>query len=508
MNNFFTFQNLKGEYPSLQSDLRLGAPTAVFGVADSHKYLTASVMERPVLYITADPVTAGKAYEAMVTLSSKRCAQITAKDDVLLYKSAVSKDALFKRIEGVCALLGGADITVLDVEAALQLFPDRLPTITLRTGEEFDYASLPSYLVQMGYVREYAVENKGSFAVRGDILDIYPVGADNPVRIDFFGDLIERIRPYDFVSGERLEEKKQITLLPAIDCYIENGEKQAIIDKLKDCKRRAGSEAAFKRMHTLCGEIEAKLDGGAPFAGQDFLFPELNCARTIFDLLQKDTVIVFDECKAISDRIRALVKEHAERFSELIAGGEVCQFSIKQMLTEEQFISGISRYLNLALQTFTSDLRFFRPLKTYNFKSAPSPSYLNNVTALCEDVKHWLSGGYRILIYSGGVKRYEKLREALHEAYIGVNSVPDTLSALKDVAISSQTLDKGFILHEAKLAVIGSGDIFTKPVQKRIRRKRGDVFSAPEVGDFVVHEKHGVGKITGTQKISTTDGIK
>ena len=508
MKNFFSFKNLMGDYPSLQNDLRLGAPTAVFGVSDSQKYLTASVMERPVLYVAPNAVAAARAYSAIATLSGKKCAYLSAKDDVLTYKSAVSKDALFRRIEGLCSIFSGAEIIVCDVEAALQLTPKTLPKITIRAGEEYDFTALPAALIKLGYAREYSVESKGAFAVHGDILDVYPVTCENPVRIDFFGDTAERIRPYDFVSGERLEDIKEVTLAPANDCYIEDGEVNELIAELNRCVKRSKNENAFKRLNTVCGEIVQKLSAGTPFAGQDYLFPKLNCACTVFDLLPEDTVVIFDECKAVWDTLNALSKEHAERYFELFEGGEVCEFAFEQQLSEQQFISGANGFLNLALQTFTTDLKFFRPLKTYNFKSVPSPSYLNNVSALCEDVKHWLSGGYRVLIYTGGIQRYEKLTQALNEAYIGVNPVPYELSALKDVAVSSENLDKGFILHEAKLAVVGSGDIYTKPVQKRIRRRRGDMFVAPEIGDFAVHEKHGIGKITGTQKIETTDGIK
>ncbi|MDE5766555.1 MAG: transcription-repair coupling factor, partial [Clostridia bacterium] len=340
------------------------------------------------------------------------------------------------------------------------------------------------------------------------ILDIYPVTAENPVRIDFFGDTVERIRPYDFVSGDRLEEVRELTLAPATDCMIDDGEINGLVAALHRSLKECKSQAAFSRLNTICGDISNALAARTPFAGQDFLFPVLSCARTVFDLLPENTAIVFDECKAVSDRLKAVLKEHEERFKDLAEGGEVCGFSKQQLLSEEEFLKGVSRYLNVALQTFTTDLRFFRPLKTYNLHSVPSPSYLNNVPALCDDVKRWLSGGYRILIFAGGVKRYEKICEVLHDAYIGVNPVPYALSALKDVAVSSDNLDKGFIMHEAKLAVIGSGDIFTKPVQKRIKKRRGDMFAAPEIGDFAVHEKHGVGKITGTKKIETTDGIK
>lgn len=508
MKDFFSFENLKGDYPAIANDLRLGAPTAVFGVADSRKYLTASVIERPVLYIAADAVTAGKAYAAIKVLSGKKCAYLTAKDDVLLYKTAVSKDALFRRIEGICGLLSGAEVVVCDVEAALQLVPATLPQITLKTGCEYDYAALPALLIKMGYAREYSVESKGAFAVHGDILDIYPVTAENPVRIDFFGDSVERIRPYDFVSGDRLEEVKELNIAPAVDCIVDDGEIAALTAELHRSLKECRTQAAYSRLNTICGEIAACLDARTPFAGQDFLFPLLACSRTVFDLLPENTAIVFDECKAVSDKLKAVLKEHEERFKDLSEGGEVCGFSKAQLLGEEEFLKGVSRYLNVALQTFTTDLRFFRPLRTYNLHTVPSPSYLNNVPALCDDIKRWLTGGYRVLVFAGGVQHYEKICEVLHDAYIGVNPVPYSLSALKDVAVSSESLDKGFIIHETKLAVIGSGDIFAKPAQKRIKRRRGDLFVAPEIGDFAVHEKHGVGKITCTKKIETTDGIK
>ncbi|MGN1104980.1 MAG: hypothetical protein ACI4QI_08935, partial [Candidatus Coproplasma sp.] len=212
---FFNPEFLQGDFPSIKEDIRLGVPMAVFGVTDSLKYLTASVCERPVLYICATPVEAASAYAAISVLSGKRCAYLPPKDDVLLYKSAVSKDALFKRIEGLCGILGGAEIIVCDVEAALQLVPDKLPAIAVKKGCEYDYTSLPALLVKMGYSREYTVESKGVFAVRGDILDIFPVGAENPVRIDFFGDEAERIRPYDLASGERLPDINSVVIMPA-----------------------------------------------------------------------------------------------------------------------------------------------------------------------------------------------------------------------------------------------------------------------------------------------------
>jgi len=506
--DFFTLDNLSGSFPEIKEKIRLGVPTAVFGVADSGKYLCVAAMNLPVLYICADPVSAARAYSGIQTLSGKKCVLLNPKDDVLLYKTAASKDALFKRIEAICQIFDGADIVVCDVEAAIQLLPDRLHRLTLSVGGQYDYSSLPSVLAKMGYSREYSVEGKGAFAVHGDILDIFPVGAENPVRVDFFGDEVEKVRPYDIISGARLTEVDAITILPALDSYIAAGEEEKLKSALSAAVKGCKTDSQFKRMRSISEELSEKLTQGSPFAGQDFLYPILSCARTVFDVIPKDTLIIFDECKNIWDRLNSLIKEHEERFEELFSGGEVMPFSRGQYIGAEKFTSLCADFKELAIQTFTTSLHFFNPLATFNVNIAPSPSYLNNLPLLCGDVKNWLSAGYRTLIFAGTDKRRENVVEALGNEYIGSGSVPDLLPALKDVAVSAEYLPKGFILHWAKLAVVGSDDIFTKPLEKRIRRRRGDMFTAPEVGDFAVHEKHGVGRIVGTKKIKTGDGVK
>lgn len=506
--NFFSYDNLGGEYSAILQDVRRGTPTAVFGVSDTQKYLTASLTQGKMLYVAADSIAAAKAYAAISVLSGKRCAYLTAKDEVLLYKDAVSKDALFRRLKAIYEIQSGAEYIVCDVESALQLVPEKLPYITLKVDGEYDYQSLPLKLVKMGYVREYAAEKAGSFAVRGDILDIFPVGEDNPVRIDFFGDTVERIRPYDCVSGERLDEVYTVTLIAATDCLVSREDGRRAVKLMHDCLKECKDKKAYDRSRAIADEIESKITGDSPFAGAAYLMPVLSTSRSLFDILPAETLVILDECKPICDRLGALLKEHNERFNGLKDGGEVFSFNLGQFITEQKFIEGVGKFRNLALQTFTSSTQFFKPLKTYNLHSTPTPSYLNSIPNLIADVKNWLTGGYRVLIFTGNAARCAKLAEALDEEYIGVNPLPDSLFAMHGLCLVAEELVKGCVLHEAKLAVVGSGDIYVKSVQKRVRRRRGDMFAAPEIGDYAVHEKHGIGRITGTKKIQTTDSTK
>ncbi len=500
---FFNFGQIGEEYASYAEELRRGTPTAVFGVSDSLKYLLAGLTPFPVVYVTADGVSARKAAENIAALSGKATATIAAKDEVLLYRKALSKDALFRRLDGIYALQTGCEVVTAEIDALLQLFPKKLPAITLKEGEDYNFLSLPAQLVSMGYVRNFEVESRGVFALRGDILDIYPVRG-NPVRIDFFGDTVEKIKPYDIVTGERLAGVNEVTILAATDVLVEKEEIPALKARLEKSAKKFTTSEAYTRATAIADEI---------FEGEQvdsaFLLPVLQNSTDFFSILPKNTVLIFDESKTVWDKFNALYKEHEERFHRLQTGGEAFDFSIGQYLPREEFLEKLMGVRRVAMQTFTGNPFFFQPLKIYNFSATPTTKYLNGLPALITDILNWTRGGYRVLLYCGDNARAVKMSEQLADAYISTVKLPDTMSAFTGVCIVDERLDKGMVLHGCKLAIIGTGDLYTKTQDtRRLRRKRGDMFSAPEVGDFVVHEKHGIGKAVGMKKIETTDGTK
>ena len=502
--HFLALEQLGAEYASYANDLRRGTPTAVFGVSDSLKYLLAGLTPFPVVYVTADGISARKAADNIAALTGKKTEVLAAKDEVLLYRKALSKDALFRRLNGIFALQNGCEVVTAEIDALIQLFPKKLDFITLREGEEYDFLGLPQRLTQMGYVRNFEVETKGVFALRGDILDIYPVNMDHPVRVDFFGDTVEKIKPYDPQTGDRLPGVKEVTVLAATDSVVTEADRAkipAILDK--EAKSFKTSES-----YTRAREIADELISDGNF-DNSFLLPLLENSTDFFSILPENTVVIFDEGKTLWDKFNALYKEHEERFHRLQTGGEAFGFSLRQYVDKEEFLEKISRIRRVAMQTFTGNPFFFQPLQIYNFTATPTTKYLNGIPALLTDLVNWRKGGYRVLLYCGDEKRAVKMSEQLADAYISTVRLPENIDELQGVCILDEPLDKGLVLHGIKLAIIGTGDLYTKPREtKRIRRKRGDMFSAPEVGDYVVHETHGIGKAVGMRKIETTDGTK
>ena len=502
--NFLTLNEIGEEYAQYAENLRRGTPTAVFGVSDPLKYLLAGLTPFPVVYVTADGVSAQKAAENISSLTGKKAEVLAAKDEVLLYRKALSKDALFKRLNGIHALQNGCEVVTAEIDALIQLFPKTLPALTLTEGEDFDFTALPARLTQMGYVRAFEVETKGVFALRGDILDVYPINAANPVRIDFFGDTVEKIKPYDLITGERLAGIKSIEILSATDVIVTENDLPAVRNALTASVKKFKTSEAYTRAQAIADEITS-----AESLDTAFVLPLLENSTDFFSILPENNVLIFDEGKTLWDKFNALYKEHEERFHRLQTGGEAFDFSINQYVNKDEFLQNLQSVRRVAMQTFMGNPFFFQPLQTYNFTATPTARYLNGVSALLTDISNWTRGGYRVILYCGDSARASKMSERLGEEYISTVKLPDTMSALKGVCILDEKVDKGMVLHGCKLAIIGTGDLYTKVQEtRRLRRKRGDMFSAPEVGDFVVHETHGIGKAVGMKKIETTDGTK
>ena len=502
--NFFTFENLGGEYPALKEELRRGTPTAVFGVSDSLKYLLAGLFDCPVIFITKDGVSAQKAAENIAALSGKPTSVLAAKDEVLLARKALSKDALFKRLSGIYALQKGDGVVTAEIDALLQLFPKKLPAITFVEEEEFEFEALVKTLVKMGYTRSFEVESKGAFALRGDILDIFPINAENPVRIDFFGDTVEKIKPYDMLSGERLPNVKTVTILSATDVLCEEEDRKEIESAFTEGLKKFKTSESYTRAKEIADGILS-----LETCDSSFILPLLKNTTDFFSILPENALLIFDEGKAVWDKFNALYKEHEERCERLAAGGEAFDFTARQYLPKQAFLDGVAGVKRLALQTFTGNPFFFEPLKIFNFTATPTTKYLNGFPALLTDVKNWLRGGYRVILFCGEENRAVKMSENFSEEYLSPIKLPQSAEEFKGLAVTAGKLEKGMVLHDSKIALIGASDLYTKaPDNRRLRRKRGDMFSAPEVGDFVVHETHGIGKVIGTKKIETTDGTK
>ena len=510
LKDYLTPENLGGELAEIGRNIRGGIPSAVFGVNFAEKCLIASSVGLPVLYIVKDGLYGAKIAEELTALSGERTVYLPAKDDVLLYKSAFDRTSLFARLNALYEIKNGARFVVTTFQSLLQLFPRDIPTIKIRKNEVYDIGGIVNKLVKFGYRREEFADDRATFALRGDILEINPVNGEYSYRVDFFGDEVESVFRF---YGEDRENKTAVTefeIIAATDVIVGDDEVEDIKQTLRESLSKFGTLSVRDDARKIVNDLEEKLDGGVPCGELQFVMPILKSVTDDFTTyMPMDTLVVYDESKMLVDGITATLKDHSERLLTLGRAGKIFDFSARQLSDCRKLIKRLNSFREVAFQNITTTINFFNPLKTYSLRCSPVARYTADFEAIYDDVKNWKFGGYKVIICCGNDKRADSLSDELYAR--GCMCVRgDNAEARNGVAVvTSYFLPSGLIYHSAKLVLIGTGDLYIATKEnKRIKRKRGDLFQAPEVGDYAVHEVHGIGYVKGVKRITTQEGSK
>lgn len=510
LKDYLTPENLGGELAEIGQNIRGGIPSAVFGVNFAEKCLIASSIGLPVLYIVKDGLYGAKIAEELTALSGERTVYLPAKDDVLLYKSAFDRTSLFARLNALYEIKNGARFVVTTFQSLLQLFPRDIPTIKIRKNEVYDIGGIVNKLVKFGYRREEFADDRATFALRGDILEINPVNGEYSYRVDFFGDEVESVFRF---YGEDRENKTAVTefeIIAATDVIVGDDEVEDIKLALRKSLAKFGTLAVRDDARKLVNDLEEKLDGGVPCGELQFVMPLVKDVTDDFTTyMPTNTLVVYDECKMLVDGLTATLKDHSERLLTLGRAGKIFDFSARQLSDYQNLIKRLNSFREVAFQNITTSINFFNPLKTYSLRCSPVARYTANFEAIYNDVKNWKFGGYKVVICCGNDKRAESLSDELYAR--GCMCVRGDNAELKNgvAVVTSYFLPSGLIYHSAKLVLIGTGDLYIATKEnKRIKRKRGDLFQAPEVGDYAVHEVHGIGYVKGVKRITTQEGSK
>ena len=488
----------------LIDSVRQGLPSAVFGVPEPFKDYVVCALENPVLYVVKDGVTARTAVEQITALCAKKAVYLPPKDETLVALKAFSKDGVYQRISAI-NYLKNADVLVVTPETLLQVVPKQIDSLFIEKDGDYNLANLIKKLVAMGYVRREQASSKGCFAVRGDILDIFPIDSENPYRIDLFGDTVESIRQFDAESTKTIKFEQSVELLQASEFVFTAQDKAVIKEYLESQVKKATGDKKF-RLKLLLDDFLLALEND----DHDALLPLSSLcqnAGNITDLLDKDTIIVFNEGKRIFDVCELCEREFTERFNSLSSDGEVFDCVKDNSLPLAEVKEKLLKFKEVGVQTLSSINPFFNPLKILNPSVSGVSNYQLAFKEVYTDIDNWLRSGYSILVCAQDYHKADLFCLDLSDR--GIASSIDRQGDFTGVNILTQKLRSGFVFHEEKFVVIGSGNLYTKPPSaKRAKSKKQGFFNAPEVGDYCVHEVHGLGRVLGNKKISSTEGTK
>jgi transcription-repair coupling factor (superfamily II helicase) len=447
---------------------------------------------RPLLYV----VPHGEAFEAArddVEYFRGRGATFAFPEpDALPYDpSSPHPTITAERLETLGRLAAGdAGVVVATVRGVLQRVPrpEKLARaiLALRVGETVDPRALLERLVFLGYERLPEVESVGSFARRGGILDIYPVGQADPLRLEFDGDAIASLRRFDAGTQRSLEKLAEARVLPRYEIVVEPGEAEAIARRL----REAGDEAALAPTTRQAGGAEANLfhEGMERFAGyyDDALV-------SLLDYLAADTLVIVDEPAALAARARELGDAVRRGFEEARREYPLVSPPERLFLPGEEWERMLDRRRGAdwmgAVAEVGESARYARSLFV---DCTPAEPQQRSVERLKNHLAELNANGIEPVILCDNPGQRERLWEMLGNegATLGVGLV-----------------SAGFTLKSAGLALLTDHEIFARYRRRRRRMRRTGGLSVAELsalkpGDFVVHEEHGVGVYRGMKRLT------
>ena len=539
-------------------DLQPGQTAAVTGVSPVLASLLACLASRKgkrVLLIADNDLKAARAADDIRQMSGNLCACLPG-GEIDLTRAAGSLESSWRRLEAL-SMVTGDNCTLLcaGAEAVMQRMgqPEsfRKETFVLCPGDTVSLDSVRTELARMGYDRVSMVEGKGQYAIRGDILDIYPPALPNGVRIELFDDEVDSLRAFDCISQRSLDRLESVCVTPACEALLDATEYESAAgrmrkvlgenrqgpvstalfdglppipeddDELADlfdeeiapkvreqAYREAEHTEAERRYERLLSDADS-VEQGLPFRRmRSWITVLTDHTACVTDWFQPDLVILCEP-----DRIRTRVEERLQGFGEDLASAMARSEAVREQETLLMAWDEITRILAAYPRTVTTEMLLslggIRPDTVTDLKATGIAGYGGQIRSLKNDITAWREKGYRTVLLSGGTARGKRLCESLEE--LGEHAVfrEDGCSDDGDAAVSviPVTLSHGFVLPAARIAVVSDADIWGEGYRKSKSRKhsgeRISTFTDLKVGDYVVHEDHGVGIYCGTTRIQS-----
>ena len=475
-------------------------PVAAFDLQESHKAHIAAVLSlsHTVLLVSATDTGAARLWDS-VRGYLPDASLFLPRETPLVHVMNASSERAGSRASALSSLLFRENrLVICSMGALLQRLAPRevyvSQCVRLKTGDETSPRALVQRLAAAGYERVELVEGRGQVASRGDLVDVYPPDARYPIRVEFWGDTIDQMRDFDPITQRSVEQRTEALLPPA---YETPQTEQAIARAL----RHAADKIGFETQVELWRQ-------GLPAAGADamlpLLYPKLD---TLLDYLPESAVLVLDEPARLEEAAKTAEMTFAESVTAMLERGEGDAAQGKLQLGAEETLSLLNTPRTAACYALTRPHHAFPPKEIVQFLARPAPQYMGDTEELLRDVRLWKQTGEAAVLFAGEHARplFEQLAAA--GAEVAFSETLTRPPVRGEVLVTGDALLTGFAYPELHLTVLGASELFGKrSTVKKVQKKRNTLsFSELSVGDYVVHEAHGIGRFVGVESL-TVDG--
>jgi len=433
---------------------------------------------------------------------------------------AASREPAARRLQTLASLRGEGEkaVVLVSVEA---LLPKLVPpaqweraAVSLQVGRETDYDQLASRLVLAGYERLPAVSGPGQFAVRGDVVDIYPFSG-SPVRMDFWGDEITSIRRLDAETQRSQKSLNMVKIWPA---------REFIYDPQLAAPARERIDAAYRQRREMlkgsrnaCARLQQRANrflemagegtGGSSSLVQPYFYPE---QASLLDYLPPDSLVLLEEPARFPEQCRArtaLLESDYRRFFQ--EGNSFTPWQ-KYYFDDEQLLPQLTGFPLICFSRLLTGVYALQPRSRFSFTTKEMQPFLGRPDLLARELKEWLLKKTTILLLTrteANLKHLERELRDLELSFLAAEQWPRRLQE-GHLQVGIGLLRRGFEIPGV-LAVVTAEELYAGKRRARVDRKIAAVDQLPDLspGDFVVHVHHGIGRFLGVCE-KETDKIK
>ena len=442
--------------------------------------------------------------------------------DLIFYSADVQSNLLVQqRIRVLQKLMEEEEVTIVTTMGGImdhllppEVFQKQIETV--ESDSEFDMELWKKKLIAMDYERVGQVEGSGQFAVRGGILDIFPLTEENPVRIELWGDEIDSIRSFDVESQRSIENLDRIRIYPAGE-FIADDEriKKGLAVLEKEAKRladqffqeRKTEESA--RLKAFAEEVKQSLTQWKQMSVLDGLAPYFYDRMVSFaEYFPKEALVVLDEPNRLWEEAQAIEKEFRESMTNRLEKGYVLPGQMNLLCESQMASEKLQKHRCMGLCMLEAAGPQWHFAEHFSIDVRSVNTYNNSFELLVKDLQQWKKKGERVILLCASRTRAKRLAEDLrdHELRAFYSEDADRIVQRGEIMLLYGSAHRGYEYPLIKFLVISESDIFGKEKKKRkkIRHYEGKTihsFSELSVGDYVVHENHGLGIYRGIEKI-------
>ena len=509
-----------------------GQPVMISGCIDTQKIhlVHAAVNDyRFRLIITGDEAKAREMQEDS-RFFDKSSIYYPAKDFIFYSADVHGNQLSGERLRCIQKIIAAQDnktnITVIttidgcvDMLMPLQRYRDNI--IHFKNSDIIDTEKLISKLVGIGYTRVPMIDGQGQFAVRGGIIDIFSYTDETPVRIELWDDEIDSIRFFGVESQRSVEKIQTYDVFPATEWILSEDEIDAGFEKVKDEVEKQlvtlGNDKKKKTQQEMdaCNRLRhAYADFERTRDYSKFILSFTDEIEGFTDYFPKDeTVFVLDEPDRIMERMELISYEYEESMKNRLEGGYVVASQTKLMRPIAEVYKNMQSSRLMLLSSLDYKPKMLKPADYLRIDARSISSYNNSFEYLADDINKYKRTGYRVVLVCNSRTRAARIVADLEElgtqSYFSEDYDKEIMPGT--VMVTYGNIHRGFEYPLIGFVIITENDIFTSRTRKKQKKKYEGRsiagFNELNVGDYVVHEMHGLGVYKGIEKI-TVEGVE